>query len=506
MSEPKTCRTTTLRAKSALITQMVTRSFVVLHFVCMILLFIVCWKTCYSGVAEGVADAYDKVLTVTYSLLLFAMSKVYGSYRIGFNRVAMVVYSQFIANLVSWGITYVVVCVLMQKLINPLMGFGYLALQLVVSAVWAVWVNRKYFQLHASKRAVVFYRNEADLQKLQEMCHFESRWMIARKVKCVETGELERIETDVTEDAMLRLQGDAELEDTTVVSGDIFEIIKIINQYDSVFVAGISATLRNGILKHCVETNRECYFVPHTGDVLVTSAEPVQEFSVPLFRVCRARIAVEYLALKRTIDIVFSLAALILMAPFMVITAIAIKMHDGGPVLYKQVRLTKDGKEFVILKFRSMRTDSERDGVARLASENDDRITPVGKIIRAVRFDELPQLINILKGDMSIVGPRPERPEIAAQYEKELPAFNLRLQVKAGLTGYAQVYGRYNSEPADKLKMDLMYINNVGLKEDLSLIFATIKILFVKESTQGVEGGKVTAMGAVNVARQKESA
>ena len=144
-------------------------------------------------------------------------------------------------------------------------------------------------------------------------------------------------------------------------------------------------------------------------------------------------------------------------------------------------------------KFRSMRVDAEKDGVARLAATDDDRITPVGKIIRAIRFDELPQIFNILKGDMSIVGPRPERPEIAAQYEEEMPAFSLRLQVKAGLTGTAQVYGKYNTEPKDKLKMDLMYINDMSLKEDLKLIFATVKILFMKESTAGVQQGQVTA-------------
>ena len=142
-----------------------------------------------------------------------------------------------------------------------------------------------------------------------------------------------------------------------------------------------------------------------------------------------------------------------------------------------------------------MRVDAEKDGVARLASENDDRITPIGKFIRAVRLDELPQLINILCGDMSIVGPRPERPEIAEQYEKEMPAFSLRLQVKAGLTGFAQVYGKYNSTPYDKLQMDLMYVNKMSITEDLRLMFATLRILFIPESTEGIADGQTTAMG-----------
>ena len=138
--------------------------------------------------------------------------------------------------------------------------------------------------------------------------------------------------------------------------------------------------------------------------------------------------------------------------------------------------------------------DAEKDGVARLSTgENDDRVTPVGRVIRSLRIDEIPQLFNILGGSMSFVGPRPERPEIAKQYEKDLPEFNLRLQAKAGLTGLAQVYGKYNTDPYDKLQMDLMYIANPSIIEDLRIIFATIKILFMKESTEGVAEGQTTA-------------
>ena len=141
-----------------------------------------------------------------------------------------------------------------------------------------------------------------------------------------------------------------------------------------------------------------------------------------------------------------------------------------------------------------MRVDAEKDGIARLSSgETDPRITKVGKFIRMVRLDEIPQLLNILKGEMSIVGPRPERPSIAEQYEKEIPEFGLRLQAKAGLTGYAQVYGKYNTTPYDKLLMDLMYISKPSLIEDLRICFATVKILFMKDSTEGVEDGKITA-------------
>ena len=216
----------------------------------------------------------------------------------------------------------------------------------------------------------------------------------------------------------------------------------------------------------------------------------------------------EYLLAKRIIDIIVSALGLIVLSPILLVTAIAIKATDHGPVFYKQVRLTKNEREFNIFKFRSMCVDAEKDGVARLSTgDKDDRITPVGRIIRACRIDELPQLINILKGDLSIVGPRPERPEIAAQYCEEMPEFNLRLQAKAGLTGYAQVYGKYNTTPYDKLVMDLMYIAHPSIIVDFKIMFATVKILFLPESTEGVAEGQATTMAEneVTVAAEKKS-
>lgn len=225
---------------------------------------------------------------------------------------------------------------------------------------------------------------------------------------------------------------------------------------------------------------------------IFSQIESISSLMRPIMYIAWIVTAVFFIARNRGI-------ALVILSPIFLVTAIAIKATDHGPVFYKQIRLTKDGKEFGILKFRSMRVDAEKDGVARLSSgENDDRITPVGKIIRACRVDELPQLINILKGDLSIVGPRPERPEIAAQYCEEMPEFSLRLQAKAGLTGYAQVYGKYNTTPYDKLTMDLMYIAHPSIVEDFKIMFATVKILFMPESTEGISEGQTTAMSGEN--------
>jgi lipopolysaccharide/colanic/teichoic acid biosynthesis glycosyltransferase len=189
--------------------------------------------------------------------------------------------------------------------------------------------------------------------------------------------------------------------------------------------------------------------------------------------------------MKRFFDIVFSLLALILTSPIILVTAIAIKLEDSGPVFFRQDRVTIGGKEFSILKFTSMIVDAEKDGRPHPAGEADDRITKVGHVIRPTRIDELPQFINILKGDMSIVGPRPERIEHVQKYTQDIPEFTFRLKVKGGLTGVAQVFGKYNTSPLSKLKMDLFYITNYSLLLDLQILFETVKILVQKESTEG---------------------
>ena len=272
----------------------------------------------------------------------------------------------------------------------------------------------------------------------------------------------------------------------------------LLDGMQTVFLSGIHSHDRNIILKYCVANNINVFMVPRIGDVIMSGAWHMHMFHLPMLRVGRYMASPEYLFVKRAMDIVLSLIALVITSPIFLVTAIAIK-SDGGPAFYKQVRLTKDGRPFEIMKFRSMRVDAEKDGVARLSTgDKDDRITPVGHIIRKCRIDELPQLINILKGDLSICGPRPERPEIAAQYCEEMPEFALRLQAKAGLTGYAQVYGKYNTTPYDKLQMDLMYIAHPSIIEDLKIMLATVKILFMPESTEGVSEGQTTAMSGEN--------
>ena len=216
-------------------------------------------------------------------------------------------------------------------------------------------------------------------------------------------------------------------------------------------------------------------------------------FDTPLFLTRSNPLSLEQLAWKRIFDLLLCIILLIPASPFMLFTALAIKLCDGGPILYKQVRCTTNGREFHIYKFRSMVVDAEKDGVARLATKEDSRITPVGKFIRATRLDELPQLFNILKGDMSFVGPRPERPVIIEKYVKDIPEFVYRTKVKAGLTGYAQIFGKYNTTPYDKLKLDTYYIEHYSFGLDLKILIQTVKIVFRPEATEGIDSGKTTA-------------
>ena len=273
---------------------------------------------------------------------------------------------------------------------------------------------------------------------------------------------------------------------------DFSKICEALTQCDDVYLCNVNPEIRNQIVLYCDKIGKDIHVSIGIEELLTMGYDISHSFDTPYIRNRKTPVAWYYPFVKRLFDIMVSLFCILILSPVFAVVAIAIKLCDGGPVFFKQERLTQNGKRFWIYKFRSMILNAEKEG-ARLASQNDDRITPVGKVIRALRIDELPQLWNILKGDMSIVGPRPERPEIAEEYMKDVPEFSMRLKVKAGLTGYAQVYGKYNTTPEDKLKLDLLYITQRSLLFDLKIIFYTIKIIFLPESTEGIEEGKTTA-------------
>ena len=396
-----------------------------------------------------------------FTVLYCVLSKTYDAFLVSHYRIFDVVSSQALAALLSDSIMYIVIFLLSKGFPNPLVFLLMFIVQVSLSMIWTALVHQIYFKWFPAKKSIIVYDQREGMEKLISEYGLEKKFCIIRSVGVEEC-----------------------LDD-----------LSVIEDAEIVFLSGIHSHERNIILKQCLYSNKLVYLIPRVGDVIMSSAKNMHMFHLPIMRVSRYNPDPFYRILKRIFDIVCSLLGLIVLSPVFLITAIAIKINDKGPVFYKQERLTRNGKRFMIHKFRSMRVDAEKDGVARLSTgENDDRITSVGRFIRKCRIDELPQLIDILFGDLSVVGPRPERPEIASEYEKEMPEFSLRLQVKAGLTGFAQVYGKYNTTPYDKLQMDLIYISNAGILEDLKICFATVKILFVSDSTEGVAEGQTTAM------------
>lgn len=388
--------------------------------------------------------------------------KTYGGFMVGTAPVWDLIFSQVIAVAFLQGVCYVVFSLLSYKLVS-LLPFIFLFIAFSIFAtLWCYLADFVYFKLHAPRTTVVVYGNVDSYLSLKGIKSMDKRFNVVRTYNCDETS-----------------------------LSELFENIKNIN---AVFLCGVPSDYRNEVVKYCIANGKVAYVKPKISDTIIRGGRTIQLMNVPVYRCKRADDSnLVFRFVKRVVDIVLSLIAIIISSPFMAATAIAIKAYDKGDVLYKQTRLTINGKKFEILKFRSMIQNAEKDGVARLAGEDDDRITPVGKIIRKLRLDELPQLFNILKGDMSFVGPRPERPEIAAEYEKDMPEFALRLQVKAGLTGYAQVYGKYNTPPYDKVQMDLMYIANQSYFEDFKLMLMTFKILFIPSSTEGIDATQKTA-------------
>ena len=240
------------------------------------------------------------------------------------------------------------------------------------------------------------------------------------------------------------------------------------------------------IVHYCNLHEKQALLIPNAYEVFCSGMTRDKIDDVPVFRPQRLRLTLEQRSLKRILDIVVALLGFLAALPFMLLTAIAIKIFDPGPVFYSQERSGRYGKPFKVYKFRTMRVDAEKLSGPMLAQENDPRITRLGAFLRAVRLDELPQIWNVLVGDMSIVGPRPERPFFVEQFKQEIPEYVYRMNVKPGITGLAQVYGKYNTTAYDKLIYDLVYIQNAGIRMDLTIIIQTVRVLFQKSATEGV--------------------
>ncbi len=421
------------------------------------LIFYLTWDIVYND-AMRYSPFYNKglILLVTiYAVMYIVFSNLYGGFKVGYYRVSDIIYSQLISILFVNAITYAEVSLMDRRLLNPVAFIIMTLLQVALSVLWTYFSNRIYYKLFPPMNIVIVYGNENVDTFAEKM---DKRWDKYKICKLVD------------------------------VSIGFEAIMKEVQGYDAVVIYDVESYTRNKLLKECYRRSMSVYMTPKISDIIIGSSDAVHLFDTPLFLSKNTGMSYEQIFLKRAIDIVVSFMAIAIISPIMLIVAVSIKIYDKGPVIFKQNRLTIDNKIFEIYKFRSMVVNAEKDGVPRLAEKEDDRITSIGKIIRKIRFDELPQLFNVLKGDMSLVGPRPERPEIANAYIDAVPEFEFRTKVKAGLTGYAQIMGKYNTTAYDKLKLDMMYIEKFSLLLDLKIMFMTIKYIFTPSNEESTEG------------------
>lgn len=402
-----------------------------------------------------------------YAIVLLFLSNMYGGMRLGYLKNVELIFSQVFSTVLANIIIYFELSIMAHQAFVPKVFLMMMVEQTVIVVVYINVANRIYKSIFPPRKLFLVH----GYRPVEDICSkFESR----------------RDKYQITRTVHIR-------EGYKKISGMIAESYEK-EECNAVVIGDMSVEDRNLLLKFCYGNGIRVYLLPKITDVILMGAEELHIFDTPIMLTREYSLTMEQRFLKRAVDIICALILLIIASPFMLLTAVVIKLYDGGPVLYRQVRCTLNRREFEIMKFRSMRTDAEKDGVARLAQKNDDRITPIGKFIRKCRIDELPQLFNILKGDMSFIGPRPERPEIIEQYLEVMPEFAYRMKVKAGLAGFAQVYGKYNTSPYDKLKLDLTYIENYSFWMDIKLMLLTLKILFWPDSTEGVETEQITAL------------
>ncbi len=425
-------------------------------------LFIFTW---YSFYARVILYPFwyrgNLLLFAVYITILYMAFQLIGGNRLNYARTSDIVYSNWLSIVIVNIIMYAQVSLIARQFVDVSPFLWMCIIQLIFIFAWVLFFKRLYTVYFPPKKMLMIIGNPNVAELKSKLDIDPTAFDVAKSV---------------------------------YLSQGLKSVLDDVNKFDDIIIADVDAKQRNIILKYCYEQSKRVFMTPKISDIIIRGSSNVHLFDTPLLLSNNHGLRFEEEIIKRLIDSFCSLLGLVLLAPLFLLIAILIKIYDKGPVFYTQERLTKGGKVFNIYKFRSMKVDSEADQVARLASIDDERITPLGKFLRKSHIDELPQLFNILIGDMSIVGPRPERPDIADQYLKIIPEFSYRLKVKAGLTGYAQVYGQYNTTPYDKLKLDLFYIENYSVWRDFGIILFTLKIIFEKEKSDGVDQMQITAI------------
>lgn len=419
------------------------------------LLYYLFWRYGYD---EGIFPAYygkgKFVLAGVYALLVLMLFFNFDGFKFGYLKTTDELMAQWIALLMANFITYWQLCLIANVIITPVPLLALMVADVIVSTICTYSYSLIYHRFYVPKNMVMIYGSDNAIALKLKMDVRNDKYHISKLISEKEQRDF---------------------------------IYEQLQEYDGVIINDVSAQFRNDLLKYCYQNQIRTYVAPKISDIILGGAMDITLFDTPLLLVKGKGLTAPQRFFKRTMDIVFCSIALIVFLPVMLVIALAIKLEDGGPVFFRQKRATVNGKEFDIIKFRSMIVNAEKEGESIPAVDNDPRITKVGKIIRTTRLDEIPQIFNILKGDMSIVGPRPERLEHIEAYSREIPEFGFRLKVKGGLTGYAQIYGKYNTSPYDKLRLDLMYIEKYSLMLDLKLILLTIRVMLKKDSTEGFD-------------------
>ena len=411
------------------------------------------WQAEYNT-AQDFAYKGKYVLMGVYALITYIFFQNSDCTMFGqLHRVDLMI-GQVIALLMVNGVTYLQLCLMANGMLDVKPMVMLYGIQILVAALLILGYTTLYHRIYAPHNMLMVFGNKRSVGLKIKMDSRKDKYNIRKLISAEE---------------------------------DFDTICAEIRKHDAVILNDVPAEKRNDILKYCYAHRVRTYVAPKLTDIMLRGAKDITLFDTPLLLVKGNGLTPAQRVVKRLMDIVLCSIAMIPAAPMMLLIAAAIKLEDGGPVFFKQKRMTRNGREFDILKFRSMIVDAEKYAGAVLATGDDPRITKVGKFIRATRMDELPQLLNILKGDMSIVGPRPERKVLADEICKEVPEFRYRLKVRGGLTGYAQIYGKYNTSAYDKLRLDLMYIENYSLLLDIKLLILTVRILFSKESTEGID-------------------
>ena len=395
----------------------------------------------------------------TYAIILVLLSGTYGSYAIGMKKDKDILLSLTISGIITDLITYFELTIMKTneannttfRIENVGILFSVIIIQFFIHLIFIKIGNTFYFWINDPEKCLVISSDNNVGKVVAALSDLSRRYAVYDVVN----------------------SDDPRLKDKIV-------------QADTVVMYEVPVDIRKDVIDWCYQNLKNIYYNPNVADILEHNSQQMIMDDISFYAWQFHLISWEQRIVKRLMDIVISTVMLALLSPVLLISAVCIKKNDGGKVLFRQKRATANGKVFEIYKFRTMRENVENRSVIR----DDDRITPVGRVLRKYRIDELPQLINIVKGDMSLVGPRPEMLENVKDYEKELPEFRYRLRMKAGLTGYAQIFGKYNTSSRDKLMLDLMYIENYSLIRDIQLLFQTVMVIFKAEESTEAFGDK----------------